>query len=366
MTKLHRFSMLLPASAIFIAASGPSPAPAPPGETDYTIDFDGTRFHQPEPVEHPFGDWAKRTRTAHRGPWPDFTNTPLGAAPASRVCDGEIAVAFVNHATLLIQMDGVNILTDPTWAERSVPTVGVKRRRPAGLRFEDLPEIDAVVVSHNHHDHMDVPTLRRLSKDFHPRIYVGLRNRVFLERKGIMGGHDLGWWQSAEIAPGVTVTAVPARHHSNRSLFDRNRTLWCGFVISGPSGSVFFAGDTGWGRHFAEIGKRFPDIRVALLPIGGFMPEWYQRKQHIGPVDALQAMRDLEAETLIPMHFGTFPNGEEAEGQAVSVLVDALAAQPDLDGRVVILDNGQRWTSVRESSDPRAPRTETALQADSD
>ncbi len=361
--KLRRLSRAAPV-ALWLAGppvpSAPAP-PAPPAETDYTAAFDGNRFQQPEPVTHPFGDWAKRQRTTKRGPWPDFTDTPLGSAPAGRVCDGEIAVTFVNHATLLIQMDGVNILTDPTWAARSVPTVGIKRRRPAGIRFEDLPRIDAVVVSHNHHDHMDIPTLRRLWQHYQPPVFVGLRSSVFLERKGIGGGRDLDWWQSAEIAPGITVTAVPARHHSNRSLFDRNRMLWCGFVVSGPSGSVFFAGDTGWGRHFEEIGKRFPNIKVALLPIGGFMPEWYQRKQHIGPVDALQATRDLGATTMIPMHFGTFPNGEEAEGQAVSVLVDAVAAQPDMAERVVILDNGQSWSCGEVTPAPHGPESVQAL-----
>jgi L-ascorbate metabolism protein UlaG (beta-lactamase superfamily) len=345
-TELRKVSRVAP-MALWLAgppSSVPAPPPAPPAESDYTAPFDGTRFTQPEPVEHPLGDWAKRQRTSKRGAWPDFTNSPLGSAPAGSVCDGEITVTFINHATLLIQMDGVNILTDPIWAARSVPTVGVKRRRPAGIRFEDLPRIDAVVVSHNHHDHMDIPTLRRLWQHYQPPVFVGLRSSVFLERKGIGGGHDLDWWQSAEIAPGITVTAVPARHHSNRSLFDRNRMLWCGFVVSGPSGSVYFAGDTGWGRHFEEIGKRFPNIKVALLPIGGFMPEWYQRKQHIGPVDALQATRDVGATTMIPMHFGTFPNGAEGEGQAVSVLVDAVAAQPDMAERVVILDNGQSWS----------------------
>ena len=359
--KLRKASRIAP-MALWLAGSPPVPAPAPSSpaaDADYTVTFDGTRFQQPEPVEHPLGDWAKRHRTSKRGPWPDFLKLPLGSAPAGKVCDGEIAVTMINHATLLIQMDGVNILTDPTWAERSVPVVGIKRRRPAGIRFEDLPKIDAVLVSHNHQDHMDLPTLRQLWQHYQPPVFVGLRSSVFLERKGIGRGHDLDWWQSAEIAPGITVTAVPARHHSNRSLFDQNRMLWCGFVVTGPSGSVYFAGDTGWGRHFEEIGKRFPNIKVALLPIGGFMPEWYQRKQHIGPVDALQATRDLGAKTMIPIHFGTFPNGAEGEGQAVSVLVDAVAAQPDMSERVVILDNGQSWSCGEITSAPPAPAPAT-------
>jgi len=303
--------------------------------------FDGTRFYQPEPRSFRLRDWAKKTFVTRRGPWRKFTNTPPGPAPAAHVCDGDLRVTFVNHATLLIQMDGVNILTDPTWADRSVATVGVRRRRPPGIRFEDLPKIDAVLVSHNHQDHMDLPTLRRLAAASRSVVYSGLGNGVFLAKNGVPGGRDLDWWQSAELGQGVKITAVPARHSSGRGLFDRDRTLWCGFVVSGPSGSVYFAGDTGWGSHFAAIGKRFPDLRLAILPIGGFKPVSYMREQHIGPEDALQAMRDLGAQTMIPMHFGTFPNSDEGETEPVEVLVDALAVSPDVRGRVAILDNGQ-------------------------
>ncbi|MET0620855.1 MAG: hypothetical protein ABW056_11285, partial [Thermoanaerobaculia bacterium] len=136
-TKLRKASRIAPVAFWLIGPPSPvpAPAPAPATESDYTAAFDGTRFTQPEPVEHPIGDWAKRQRTSKRGPWPEFLKLPLGSAPAGKVCDGEIAVTMINHASLLIQMDGVNILTDPIWAERSVPTVGVKRRRPAGIRF---------------------------------------------------------------------------------------------------------------------------------------------------------------------------------------------------------------------------------------
>ncbi len=255
--------------------------------------------------------------------------------------DGGLRVTWVNHSTVLLQMDGVNVLTDPMWSQRSVPIIGKRRRRPPGIRFEALPKIDAVLVSHDHHDHMDLPTLRRLAAAHHPTIYAGLGNAAFLARKRVPGGHDLDWWQSAEIAPKVTLTAVPARHHSGRGLFDHDRTLWCGFVLSGPSGSAYFAGDTGWGAHFAAIGKRFPRLRLALLPIGGFKPEWYMRGHHLGPADVIQAHRDLGAATTVPIHFGTFPLSEDGQTEAVDLLRATLAHTPDVAPRVVILDNGQ-------------------------
>ena len=303
--------------------------------------FDGRQFHNLEPIGLGFCEWVKRRFTTHHGPWRKFTDTPPGPPPPERIARGPLHVTLVNHDTLLIQMDGVNVLTDPIWSERSAPVVGSHRHRPPGLRFEDLPHIDAVLVSHNHHDHMDLPTLSRLAARDHPKIVVGLGNTAFLGGKGIGGGHDLDWWQSVEIAPGVAVTAVPARHMSGRGPFDQNQTLWCGFVLAGPSGSVYFAGDTGIGSHFAAIGKRFPHLTLALLPIGGFKPLWYMREQHLGPADALAAFRELGAETMIPMHFGTFVEGDDGELEPVETLCAAVAQAPPPVPRVVILDNGE-------------------------
>jgi L-ascorbate metabolism protein UlaG (beta-lactamase superfamily) len=306
-----------------------------------TDHFDGKRFHSIDPIRTSFGDRVKRLATRHQRPWRGFTDTPPGEKPPERVGRGAMRVTFVNHATVLLQMDGVNVLTDPTWAKRSDPVVGPRRRRPPGLRFEDLPPIDAVLVSHDHHDHMDLPTLRRLSAAFHPAVFVGLGNAAYLASKGVSGGRDLDWWQSAEIAPGVRVTAVPARHTSQRGLFDRDRTLWCGFVVSGPGGAAYFAGDTGFGAHFRLIHDRLPLLRLALLPIGGFVPEWYMHQQHMGPADAVHACDVLGAATCIPMHFGTFPISDDAEFEPVDGLRAALAEHPPPVPRFAILDNGQ-------------------------
>jgi len=320
-----------------------------------TDHFDGTQFHQPEPLTIGFSDWLERTLGgSHRGPWRDFTDTPPAPPPPARVGDGRLRVTFVNHATVLIQMDEINILTDPIWSEREGPLVGERRHRPPGVRFEDLPKIDVVLISHNHHDHMDLPTLRRLARRDAPRIYAGLGNAAFLAETGVPGGIDLDWWQSAELAPGTTVTAVVARHMSGRGPFDQDRTLWCGFVVRAPSGSVYFAGDTGIGSHFAEIGRRFPHLRLAILPIGGFKPPWYMREQHLGPADAVAAARVLGASTSMPIHFGTFPNGDEGETEAPTTLRAVLAQSQGEPPRFVILDNGEsaEIPPVTASSDP--------------
>jgi L-ascorbate metabolism protein UlaG (beta-lactamase superfamily) len=333
----------VPKTLALLAAAGlvaAAPAAPPRGWTDPAW-FDGMRFHQPEKSATTTSGWLRRTFASKRGPWRRFTDTPPGPPPPRCVEDGRLRITFVNHATFLLQMDGLNILTDPTWGERSAPVVGVRRRRPPGLRFEDLPPIDAVLVSHDHHDHMDLPTLARLEAAWHPSVYTGLRNGRLLHEDGVQRVHELAWWQSAEIAPGVVVTAVPARHTSGRNPLKPNRTLWCGFVVSGPSGSIYFAGDTGWGAHFAPIGEAFPNLRLALLPIGGFRPEWYMREQHMGPADAVAVERLLNAGTVVPMHFGTFPNAADAELEPVETLRRDLAGASDVASRFAILDNGE-------------------------
>jgi L-ascorbate metabolism protein UlaG (beta-lactamase superfamily) len=277
-----------------------------------------------------------------RGPWRDFTDTPPGSPPPERFARG-LRVTFVNHSTVLVQMDGVNVLTDPIWSERASPVswAGPRRHRPPGIRFEDLPPIDAVLVSHNHYDHMDLPTLRRLSAAHHPRIFVGLGNSAFLAAHGLARSRDCDWWESLTLAPGVTLTAVPARHFSSRTPLDRDRTLWCGWVVTGPSESFYFAGDTGWGSHFRQIRERFPGLRLALLPIGAYRPRWFMSQAHIDVEEAFRAQEVLGAETAVAIHFGTFAQADDGESEPLEALNAELASRPDLTSRFLALDNGQ-------------------------
>ncbi|HKR63954.1 MAG TPA: MBL fold metallo-hydrolase [Thermoanaerobaculia bacterium] len=267
--------------------------------------FDGRRFHNEQDGWQTEGSFLKWQLTRKAGAWRKWIDEAPGPPPERRVDDGRVRVTWVNHATVLLQMDGLNILTDPIWSERCSPVqfAGPKRHRAPGLRFEDLPPIDLVLVSHNHYDHMDLATLRRL-KD--AQILVPLRIRI-------RGAQQLDWWESASVSEKVSVTAVPAQHFSARGLHDRNATLWCGFVISGPSGHAYFAGDTGWGRHFADIGQRFAPIRVAMLPIGAYEPRWFMKPAHISPTEAVDAHRVLGARTSIAMHWGTFRLSDEGE-----------------------------------------------------
>jgi L-ascorbate metabolism protein UlaG (beta-lactamase superfamily) len=309
--------------------------------------FDGQRFYNLEPFDEQPPAYVLRWQlTRSRGQWRD-EKLPPGPPPPKRVGGGAMRVTFVNHATVLIQMDSLNILTDPVWSNRigPEPWVGAKRHRPPGIRFEDLPPIDVVLLSHDHYDHMDLPTLRRLAEAFHPRIITGLGNRAFLRAQGVPGGRELDWWRSVSIARGVAVTAVPAQHWSGRTLEDHRRTLWMGFVIEGRSDTVYFAGDTGWGRFFRLISARYRTLRLALLPIAPFLPHWYMHRKHMSPEDAVRAARELGATTNIAIHWGTFELGDDGQGEPIDSLERALdTLPPPCRPEFWVLQNGEGAT----------------------
>jgi L-ascorbate metabolism protein UlaG (beta-lactamase superfamily) len=305
--------------------------------------FDGRRFFNPVPGAQPrgFGGAIRWMATRERGVWRRYREETAGEPPPRRVPD--MRVTFVNHATVLIQMAGRNVLTDPVWSERVTPVrrVGPRRVRPPGIRFEDLPQIDAVLVSHNHYDHMDLSTLGRLSRRDRPSIFSGLGNGAFLASRGIASAVDLDWWEASEIGRGFSVTAVPVQHFSGRGASDRNATLWTGFVVSGSSGDVFFAGDTGYGPHFARIRERFPRLRLAVLPIGAYRPEWFMSPVHETPAEAIRAQRDLNAATAVGMHFGTFELTDEGEDEPAQEIGRLLREAPEPKPRFWVLGFGE-------------------------
>jgi len=334
--RLIRRSTVLAGLALCGVALGAATAHAldAPGHHGPASDhFDGEKFKNLVPTDtKDFLDvLAWRLKGGHRGPpWPDHVEAAPGVRPPTRVGAGELRVTFVGHATLLVQVDGVNVLTDPVWSDRVGPVawLGSKRVRPPGLRFDDLPPIDVVVVSHDHYDHLDVPTLRRLAARDHPRIVAGLGTAALLAGEGIQGGVDLDWWQAAPISDTVRVTLVPAQHWSRRGVFDTSNTLWGGFVVEARGGPVYFAGDTGWGPHFELVRQAFGPVRLAMLPIGAYQPRWFMRPQHMGPEEAVDASRVLAAQVTVPMHFGTFHLGDDGPEEGVQ----ALRAYAELTG----------------------------------
>lgn len=295
-----------------------------------TDHFDGTQFvNNPKLAHQGGGDFFKWILTRDRGPWDEWTSAPPGPPPPKSVSGDAMRVTFVNHATTLIQLGGINVLTDPIWSYRCSPVTwaGPRRHRDPGIRFEDLPKIDAVLVSHNHYDHMDVATLQRLAREHDPLFVVGLGNGALLAKNGIANVRELDWWQWHELR-GTRIHSVPAQHFSARGLCDRDGNLWTGFVVEHPdAGRAYFAGDTGWGPHFAQIRERIGAPRLALLPIGAFRPEWFMSPVHIGPDDAIRAHDDLGAGTSMAIHFGTFPLGDDGQHEAPDRLRAAVTTR---------------------------------------
>ncbi len=217
-----------------------------------------------------------------------------------------IQVTWIGHSSFLIQVDGLNILTDPVFSRRVSPVsfAGPVRLAPPGLDFQDLPPIDAVLISHNHYDHLDKPTLQRLGNG--PRVFVPLGHHRELAGWGVFKVSELDWWQTSFLGA-VLVHCVPAKHNSNRGLFDIDRSLWSGWVVDTKKGRIYFAGDTAYGPHFREIAARFSPIRLAMLPIGHYGPHRLVKIVHMDPAEAIRAHLDLGAALSVAMHWGTFP-----------------------------------------------------------
>jgi N-acyl-phosphatidylethanolamine-hydrolysing phospholipase D len=222
-------------------------------------------------------------------------------------------VTWVGHSTLLVQLDGVNFLTDPTWSLRLGPwsgTVGVGRFTPPGLAFEDLPLIDFVLISHDHYDHLDEPTVRRLAQAFNPLFVVPLGIKAWLADRGITNVSELDWSESITVK-GLEIVCTPAQHGSGRALIDSGQRLWASWVVIG-SKRFYFGGDTGYSPHFAMIGAALGPFDLVALPIGSYTPREIARPVHISPEEALQASLDLRSTRFIGIHWGTFKLAREA------------------------------------------------------
>jgi L-ascorbate metabolism protein UlaG (beta-lactamase superfamily) len=221
----------------------------------------------------------------------------------------EPALTWIGHASFLLQLGGVNILTDPHLTQRASPVsfAGPARVVPPGLQFDDLPHIDAVVVSHSHYDHLDRETVKRLAVQAggSPHFFVPLGLKEWFAGEGIGDVTALDWWQESAFN-GLKFTLVPAQHWSSRTPFDRDQTLWGGWVIEQPTFRFFFAGDTGYSPVFKDIHKHFDSFDLAAIPIGAYEPRWFMRIMHADPDDAVKIHQDLHARHSVAMHWGTF------------------------------------------------------------
>lgn len=287
---------------------------------------DGNRFRNPTPPDVKPFTAVPRLMLERRTPWPARVEAPP-RQPAP--LDGaRAAITFIGHSTFLIQTPAGNVLTDPIYSERAGPLglLGPRRVRPAAVAFDDLPQVSVVLLSHNHYDHCDMPTLRRLASRYDPLVVTPLGNAALVRSAGIRRVEELDWWQPAKSSP-VPVTVTPAHHFSARSPFDRNRALWGGFVLEAGTSRIYFAGDTAYVPFFTDIGRRLGPFDLALLPIGAYEPRWFMHAVHMNPAEAVQAHVEVGARESIGMHFGTFQLTTEAIDEPERALGAALAAR---------------------------------------
>lgn len=291
--------------------------------------FDGRRFFNPtlKPDFVPSLRMLRRMLREPRTPWPrtiENTGVPRLDAPLGA---GEVAITFIGHATFLIQIDGIAILTDPVWSDCAGPLnlFGPKRYRKPGVDFGALPKIDLVLLSHNHYDHFDKATLRRLQRTFAPTIVFAAGDTRLVAPLGFGDMRELDWWEETSFAEKLKITFTPAQHSSARNLRDRHQSLWGGYMIESRGRRLYFSGDTGYCTHFSDIRSRLGAPDIALLPIGAYEPRWFMTPIHCNPSEAVRAHRDLGSKQSIGMHFGTFQLTTEAIDQPVIDLKAALA-----------------------------------------
>ncbi len=311
--------------------------------------YDGALFHNPGVnTDKTFADLVRWRRTSRRAIWPERRLNRAYPPPPERVGESEIAVTFIGQASFLITTARCTILTDPFFSDRASPVawLGPRRVRPPGLAIRDLPPLHAILVSHNHYDHMDLPSLRALrlrpTRDGKPvPIVTGLGNTRYFAQKRMPGAVELDWWEDVRLGPGLKITFVPAQHWSSRSLRDRRRTLWGGFFIENGPQKIYFAGDSGACSWFRTIGERLGAPDLALLPIGAYEPRWFMAGQHMDPAEAVQAHLDLGANRSIGMHFGTIQLTEEPIDEPLHALARARRDAGVADEAFTTLDVGE-------------------------
>jgi L-ascorbate metabolism protein UlaG (beta-lactamase superfamily) len=306
--------------------------------------FDGEKFFNPSGLNSKeLGDvikWQREKR--EKGVWFPVKDFSYGEKPTPSVFGENLRVTYIGHSTVLLQFDGLNVLTDPVWYERCSPVqwAGPKRMKPAGIRMEDLPKIDVILQSHNHWDHLDIINLPKIWQRDKPLIINALGVSQFMKQHGIDSAVDMDWWDEMTLKEGVKVTCVPAQHFSGRGTSDRNATLWAGFVISTQYGNIYFAGDSGYGTFFKQIGEKFGKMRLALIPIGAFKPQWFMGNIHCSPEEAVQIHLDVNAERTLAIHHSTFPLADDGQTEPIDLLEKAKILRGVSDDAFFILKEG--------------------------
>ena len=297
--------------------------------------FDGQRFFNPQGVDaKSLWEVLKWQLSFSKTEWPEWVENELQPREIPQYTGDQLALTFINHSSVLIQTKDVTILTDPVWSKRTSPVTwaGPKRVRAPAVNLDQLPKIDLVLISHNHYDHLDLPSLKKLAATQDPLFLVPLGDGEILKSVGIKKYQEMDWWQTYTTDQGIKIHFTPCQHWSARGVFDRYASLWGSFVIEYAKRKVYFAGDTGYAGHFSDVFKKMGPMDVSLLPIGAYEPRWFMKDQHMNPEEAVQAHLDLKSKTSFGVHFGTFQLTDEGIDQPLIELkasLDKYAISPN-------------------------------------
>ena len=274
----------------------------------------------------------------------------IPVVPTERNMTNDAIITYIGHATVLIQISGLNIVTDPVWGNRASPFswAGPRRFTDPWVKLTDLPAIDIVLLSHNHYDHMDIVTLRKLAAKDNPLIYTGLGNMKYLKARRIENVREMDWWQEEEYKKeGVQskITYLPAQHFSARGLTDRNKTLWWGFRMEIWGKSLYFAWDTGYGPFIENIYEKYPEgFDIGIIPIGAYKPRWFMAPVHTDPFEGMWLQRELGIRKSIGIHYGTFDLADDNQDEPLEDLKKAKENAIYKDQVFEIGPSGTSWT----------------------
>ncbi|UCH45598.1 MAG: MBL fold metallo-hydrolase [Nitrospiraceae bacterium] len=309
-----------------------------------------TGFTNPDLIENPsffkFLRWQWQ-RLWKNIPSADIYTFPLASNDPEFLRSNRLqkTLTWIGHATMLIQIDGVNILTDPHFSERSSPVqwAGPTRLVPPGIAFEDLPPIHIVFISHDHYDSLDRQSILKLyhrQNGKNTRFFVPLGMKKWFENLGVLTSIEMDWWDEYQM-DALKIIATPMQHWGKRSAFSRNEHLWASWVVISKDFRFYFGGDTGYSRHFAETGKRYGPFDLALLPIGAYEPRWFMKNHHINPEEAVQAHKDLNSKKSVAMHWGTFILTDEPLDEPPRRLKEAMKNEGLSEKEFLVLQHGE-------------------------
>ncbi len=315
----------------------------------------GTRFKNVHHTERPgFIDfltwrWNRRSKDIPAADSYNFTlaNSNVELLRSNR---DKTTITWIGHATVLLQLNGLNILTDPHFTERASPVswAGPKRVVQPGIALEDLPKIDVVVVSHDHYDSLDAGTIEELLQrkgGDNTMFFVPLGLKAWFKDVGATRVTEMDWWETRQ-QNGIEIIAVPVHHWSQRTPLSKNATLWAGWVIRSKDFSFFFAGDSGYTTHFKEIGEKLGPFDLAAIPIGAYEPRWFMKHYHINPEESVQVHLDVQAKRSVAIHWGTFMLTDEPLDEPPKRLAQALEAKGLTEDDFTVLKHGETVTLV--------------------